>query len=128
MYIWTYISAILLGQVNAALILNYTGCTHQCGNAGQGIQTRASLDQSGMAGHFNSMPAMNGMKMMPPQLRAGRVIIGVAEPGHADIFRNAFTQVSQQIEVVPAMGPDNVWTTCQQVPSLLADTVGIPGN
>ena len=81
----------------------------------QGIETRASLDMSGMNGNFSAMPTMGGMKMMAPQLRAGRVIIGVADPGHADIFRSAYAQVSSQIEVVPAMGPENVWSTCQQV-------------
>lgn len=72
---------------------------------------------SGMGGNFNAMPAMGGVKMMPPQIRAGRVIIGVAEQGHADIFRSAYAQLSTQVEVVPAMGPENVWSTCQQVQS-----------
>lgn len=95
----------------------------------QGIETRASLDMSGMDGMrgVNMGMQMPGQaKMMAAALRPGRVIVGVTDQALADVFRSAFAMLPAQIEVVPAMGPENVWATCQQVRTLPAPS-HIPG-
>jgi hypothetical protein len=102
----------------------------------QGIETRASLDMSGMDGMRGQtgmgMPGMN--KMMAHSMRNGRVILAVTDASTADIFHNAFMQLPAQIELVPAMGAENVWITCQQVrqPALSAapvnDVPSLPWN
>lgn len=87
----------------------------------QGIETRASLDMSGMGNDMGNMHM--GGKVAPPQLRQGRVIVGVTDTAQGEVFRNAYTQLGAPIECVFAMGPENVWNTCQQVrkPSWLAN-------
>jgi hypothetical protein len=81
----------------------------------QGVETRASLDMSGMNG-INGVGNMPGMyKMMGGAIRNGRVIVGLPDPALVNVFRAAFQQLPASIEFVPAVGPENVWGMCQQV-------------
>jgi hypothetical protein len=84
-------------------------------NVMQGVETRASLDMSGMNG-MNGAGNMPGMyKMKGGAIRPGRVIVGLPDPALANVFRAAFQQLPASIEFVPAVGPENVWAMCQQV-------------
>jgi hypothetical protein len=58
-----------------------------------------------------------GSKSTAQQIRQGRIIVGVSDPLQGEVFRNAFTQLGAPIDCVVAMGPENVWNTCQQVRS-----------
>lgn len=78
----------------------------------QGIDTRASLDMSGMGNVMGNMPM--GSKMGAPQMCQGRVIVAVTDAAQGEVFKNAYTQMGAPIECVVVMGPENVWNTCQQ--------------
>jgi hypothetical protein len=84
----------------------------------QGIETRASLDMSGMGNGLQMDNPMGG-KMTPPQIRQGRVIVAVTDAAQGDIFTNAYAQMGAPIECVAAMGQENVWNICQQAYALL---------
>jgi hypothetical protein len=85
----------------------------------QGIETRASLDMSGMGNANANMPMGGKGAWMAPQIRQGRVIVAVTDAAQGDIFRNAYAQMGAPIECVAAMGPENVWNICQQAYDLL---------
>lgn len=55
-----------------------------------------------------------GSKMAPPQIRQGRIVVAVTDATQGEIFTNAYAQMGAPIECVVAMGPENVWNTCQQ--------------
>ena len=78
-----------------------------------GITTRASLEFSGQ----NDFAMMGGMGKGSggPPIHNGRVILGVIDPSNVDPFAAAFSMLPANIELVPCMGPQNIFVTCQQV-------------
>lgn len=82
----------------------------------QGITTRASLDNSHMREQdFAGQVAAKSGGFGGPPINNGRVILAVADAQTVEVFKTAFAQLPASIEVVPCMGPQNVWNTVQQV-------------